>query len=108
MAAEHDASRVEHVDESGEPDPEPPADLAERGERRGVAGGGVGDDRIDGRPAAVDGPAGPRQQRLLADLGLPAADRTAPARARRTPGSRACARPRRRSRRSRSAAGRRR
>ena len=33
-AAEHDARRVEHVDEAGEPDAEPLADLVERGERR--------------------------------------------------------------------------
>jgi hypothetical protein len=80
MSAEHDARRVEHVDETGEADPQPRPDIGERPERPGIASGSVCEHRIDGGPAAVDGPAGPRQQRLLAHLGLPAADRTAPAR----------------------------
>ena len=85
QAAEDHEPRVEDVDEAGQPDAQPAADLR-RGPRRAW--------RRRPRPRArtrVDARRGRRrrdgrrsaQQRALADLGLPAADRAAAARRRR-------------------------
>ena len=77
--AEHNPGGVEHVDEAGEPDPQPPTDLADGGQCRVVAGGSVGEDRLDCGTAAVRRPSSAHQQRLLADLRLPTSDRSASA-----------------------------
>ncbi len=71
--------RVEDVDQAGQPEAEPAADLVEgiQGERRSRLG--LAEDRLDLCPASAGGMAGAPEQGMRADLGLPAADRPAAA-----------------------------
>ena len=80
QAAEDDEPRVEDVDQPGQPEPEPAADL--RRAPRGPAGSPASaarEDRVDPGSSAVDRAAGAAQQGDRADLRLPAADRAAAA-----------------------------
>ena len=79
--AEHHHLRVEDVDQAGQPEAQPAPDGVERLEHVGRARGGLAEDGLDLLAAGVGGMAGAAQQRALADLGLPAADRAAAARA---------------------------
>ena len=79
--AEDHHLRVEDVDEAGQPEAQPAPDGVERLEHVGRAGGGLAEDGLDLLAAGVRGMAGAAQERALAHLGLPAADRAAAARA---------------------------
>ena len=78
-AAEDDESWIEDVDEAGQAHAEPVADIVERAERLGRTRLGLVQDRRHLEPAATRRMAGPLEQGALADLGLPAAHRSAAA-----------------------------
>ncbi len=78
-AAQHDHAGVQEVDQAGEPDAEPAPHLGERLDRTCLAVSGIREHRLDLLRAAVLGATGEAKQRPLADLGLPAAARSAPA-----------------------------
>ena len=68
---------IEHVDQPGDPGRQPLRLDGERGERRRIVRSRSGQHLVDRASAPVLVEAGPVEQRPFADLGLPAADRTA-------------------------------
>ena len=56
--SEHNDARVEHVDQTAETDGEPTSFFGERFERRLVAGGRVGEYRVDTDSTSFGGPTG--------------------------------------------------
>src|SRR5205814_7768965 len=79
QAAEHDETRVEHVDQAREAEAEPAADVIDRSERARITRLSVGKDRVDLRSAAAGSAAGTPQEGIRPDLRLPASDRSASA-----------------------------
>ena len=77
--AEDDEARIEDVDQAGQPDAEPVADVVDGRQGPRIAGSRRSQDRVHGRPPTADRLAREPQQSALADLGLPAADAAAAA-----------------------------
>src|SRR6266566_1183342 len=76
---ENDKLRIQHVDETRQPDAEPAADAVEGAERRRRTRPSLAENGLDLARAAIGRMAGEAEQGPLANLGLPAAGRSAAA-----------------------------